>query len=505
MFVVGDYNARVGNGAKKDYIVCDRFVEDIDDDAYEPDIPLARRSLDNGFNAQGVKLLDLCKATSVCIANGRLGDDHMVGSYTYSCRNGSSVIDYLLLQETDFHKVENFRVADFNEFSDHSPIAFSIKCSNVTKHNQHYEFTRYKWNDEFRDIFRKRLIERLPDFNRVTLNVDTEDRESVNNSVNSFTDIIKEAADPLFSRQYSGMKKVEYRTTTNKPAAWFDDDCKEAKSEYMDALKTFNRSKTEENRQLMCQKKLKYKSLVRRKRRQYETKRIKDIERLRHSKPRDFWRLCLRKKHTNEPVDIESFYKHFSELSSDISTVHHDASETFCEQTNFNETDPDFEELDKKITVFEVKEVIKALKHNKSVGTGGLLNEYFLESADILISHLTDVFNHILSSGYFPEKWTEGIVIPLFKKGDPDDVNNYRGITLLSCLSKIFTGVLNKRVNAWCEEHNIISDSQFGFRKGCSTTDAIFVLHKILNDKKRLYCPFVDLKKAFDSIYRNAL
>ena len=196
------------------------------------------------------------------IANGRLGDDHMVGSYTYSCRNGSSVVDYLLLQETDFHKVENFRVADFNEFSDHSPITFSIKCSNVTKHNQHYEFTRYKWNDEFRDIFRKRLIERLPDFNRVTLNVDTEDRDSVNNSVNSFTDIIKEAADPLFSRQYSGMKKVEYRTTTNKRVAWFDDDCKEAKSEYMDALKTFNRSKTEENRQLMCQKKLKYKSLV---------------------------------------------------------------------------------------------------------------------------------------------------------------------------------------------------------------------------------------------------
>ena len=79
----------------------------------------------------------------------------------------------------------------------------------------------------------------------------------------------------------------------------------------------------------------------------------------------------------------------------------------------------------------------------------------------------------------------------------------------MSCLSKIFTGVLNKRVNAWCEEHNIISDSQFRFRKGCSTTDAIFVLHnliqKILNDKKRLYCAFVDLKKAFDSIYRNAL
>ena len=70
---------------------------------------------------------------------------------------------------------------------------------------------------------------------------------------------------------------------------------------------------------------------------------------------------------------------------------------------------------------------------------------------------------------------------------------------------------MNKRINkwCWCEENNVISDCQFGFRKGCSTTDAIFVLYnliqKMLNDRGRLYCAFVDLKKAFDSIYRNAL
>ena len=79
----------------------------------------------------------------------------------------------------------------------------------------------------------------------------------------------------------------------------------------------------------------------------------------------------------------------------------------------------------------------------------------------------------------------------------------------MSCLSKIFTGVLNKGINKLCDENNVISDCQFGFRRGCSTTDASFVLHNLiqmtLNNRGRLYCAFVDLKKSFDSIYRNAL
>ena len=65
--------------------------------------------------------------------------------------------------------------------------------------------------------------------------------------------------------------------------------------------------------------------------------------------------------------------------------------------------------------------------------------------------------------------------------------------------SKIFTGVLNNRLKNWVEDYNVLSDSQFGFRKGRSTTDACFVLNaaiqKILSEKGRLYCAFVDFKK----------
>ena len=79
VIVCGDWNARVGDGSRADYIVCDRSVDNIDHDEYFPDIPLPRHSHDNTVNSHGQKLLDLCKATSLRIANGRLGRDCGVG------------------------------------------------------------------------------------------------------------------------------------------------------------------------------------------------------------------------------------------------------------------------------------------------------------------------------------------------------------------------------------------------------------------------------------------
>ena len=119
------------------------------------------------------------------------------------------------------------------------------------------------------------------------------------------------------------------------------------------------------------------------------------------------------------------------------------------------------------------------------------------------------LFNGILNSGRFPKQWTEGILIPLHKNGCKNDVNNYRGITLVSCFSKLFTTILNKRIESFCEKNNKLSDAQFGFRKGCSRVDTVFVLLSLIqaqiNEGNGLYVVFVDLMKCFDIIYRNGL
>ena len=106
-----------------------------------------------------------------------------------------------------------------------------------------------------------------------------------------------------------------------------------------------------------------------------------------------------------------------------------------------------------------------------------------------------------------PEEWLEGIIFPIYKDSDRRDPLNYRGITLLSVVSKVYTSILNERLTKWCDRNNIIVEEQGGFRKGRGCVDQIFVLAGILNKrrKKLTCCCFIDLKKAFDRVWRKGL
>ena len=108
--------------------------------------------------------------------------------------------------------------------------------------------------------------------------------------------------------------------------------------------------------------------------------------------------------------------------------------------------------------------------------------------------------------GEYPENWGRGIIIPIFKGGNLDDPSNYRGITLINIISKIYSTILLNRLTKWCNEHEVINNVQFGFQKGKSTAECIFILNaiitKTLSSKKKLYCAFVDFQKCFDTIDR---
>lgn len=120
-------------------------------------------------------------------------------------------------------------------------------------------------------------------------------------------------------------------------------------------------------------------------------------------------------------------------------------------------------------------------------------------------------FNKILDAGVFPSEWLVGVIIPLYKnKGDIKDCNNYRGITLLSCIGKLFTSILNAFLKEYSDTYNVISENQAGFRQEYSTQlDHIFLLKSVIDQfkwkRKKLFCLFVDYTKAFDMIWREGL
>ena len=128
----------------------------------------------------------------------------------------------------------------------------------------------------------------------------------------------------------------------------------------------------------------------------------------------------------------------------------------------------------------------------------------FREMKDVYLK----LFNLIFDSGCYPVAWAEGLIIPIYKKkGSRNDANNYRGITLISCMAKFFSIVLNNRLKVISDQ--IISEIQAGFRAGFCTMDHIFTLMCIMGlykkYKENLFIAFIDYQKAFDTIWRAGL
>ena len=123
---------------------------------------------------------------------------------------------------------------------------------------------------------------------------------------------------------------------------------------------------------------------------------------------------------------------------------------------------------------------------------------------------LTKLFNVILASGIVPEQCSIGVIKPIYKSsGDDTDPSNYRGITLLSCLGKLFSNLINHRLTLFVDNNNIIGPEHAGFRAGFSTTDHMFAIKTLIDlynhKRKTIFCCFANYSKAFDSISRTKL
>ena len=114
--------------------------------------------------------------------------------------------------------------------------------------------------------------------------------------------------------------------------------------------------------------------------------------------------------------------------------------------------------LDFEITEDEARKAIRRLKSGKVTGVDQVINELLKSTERVILPFSVKLDN-------FPEEWTKSIIVPLHKKGDCDNPDNYRGISLLISLSKVFTSILNARLTEWAEENTVFTETQAGFRK----------------------------------------
>ena len=245
------------------------------------------------------------------------------------------------------------------------------------------------------------------------------------------------------------------------------------------------------------------------------------------------YRLCIRNKieNCNSAVQFWSEIRRLRGSKSCINTISAtEWQDYFCDLlNNKNDIDKNFSEdvneymrwhnlnciecidgnnrneLNCDITLSEIDNVISSLKSGKAPGIDCITNECLKNSRIIVVPILQKLYNKILESGIYPDSWCEAVIIPIHKAGSPNDPGNYRGISLLSNISKIFTKILNERLVRWANENGKMFEEQGGFTKGKSTADHIFILQSLISKylcKKggRCYSVFVDFSKAFDSI-----
>ena len=147
----------------------------------------------------------------------------------------------------------------------------------------------------------------------------------------------------------------------------------------------------------------------------------------------------------------------------------------------------------------EVLSAIKSLKINKAPGPGGIQSELLKAGPEELVDIYHKVITSVWKTGHFPRSWAKATIVPLFKKGEKGDCNNYRPISLTSQTAKILTKILLDRLKSLT--NHILGEYQASFRKDRSTIDQIFstrqMMEKYIEFAKELLLLFIDFKQAF--------
>ena len=524
VILLGDFNSRVG--LMDDYLKIDSYIsktfglEELSDEFSEMiynfetnAVPLNRQNDDQVTNNYGNMMIDFCKNTNLLILNGRLGN--VKNNKQVTCKERSTV-DYFLCTSGLFDVLQNLEVCNFDHlFSDaHSPLTVDLNIDSINR-SRHENFSGLEPEKiKLWDASKSQLFSENIDVESVT-NIDeqlssllhgTEITQSdIDSIVQHIGTIFEKTSKASFGYASRKQSTVNHDKNT-KP--WFNKECRNTRNLYHQTPKMYNKNKTEQNKIRLKQVSKEYKNTIYKSQKQYKNNHINKLRNLKNSNPREYWRIL----NANQPkatvkATLEDLYNCFK----DVNEFQHENDNPCTSQTAYDETEFVInEQINEPITESEVSTAIKNLHSNKSPGHNNIKNEHIKSTAHIMLPIYCKLFNIIFDTGIIPDAWSLDTIKPIYKnKGDPKLPENYRPITILSCLGKLFTSIINNRLKRYAEEKDLIDNCQAGFRKNHSTTDNIFIINSLIDivksSKKKLHCCFFDFKQAFDRVSRERL
>ncbi len=296
-------------------------------------------------------------------------------------------------------------------------------------------------------------------------------------------------------------------TTQHRHQPWFDTECHKKHKE----VSTY--AKLHPNNHLAHEQKKQLKQLLRRKKHMYKKLQGQQLCALAKTDPASFWRQYSKSKEQFVAISKANLVADFQKLlegqcPSNTAGGQGSSTNQVVPSLSHPFASDDCNTLNCDITLDEIAQVMRKLKRNKFAGLDGIKAQFLLDAGNMLHVPLQIVFNKLLQQGYSAGLSTV-VIHALHKGGDALQFENYRGITVGPVLAKVFAMILEARLNNWAKERGLRARGHAGFRKDLRTTNNLYILRTFIEQsthkRKKVYCCFVDFRKAFDIVPRDLL